>query len=79
MELLARAPENPLNMYRVMAAQEMSQRRDLLLGAAAVALPFASQAQAWPDAAQVLNRIRQLVAANLVLGLLVVLAAVSAR
>ena len=30
-ELLARAPENPLNMYRVMAAQEMSQRRELLL------------------------------------------------
>lgn len=31
MELLARAPETPLNMYRVMAAQEMSQRRELLL------------------------------------------------
>jgi uncharacterized protein (DUF58 family) len=31
MELLGRAPENPLNMYRVMAAQEMSQRRELLL------------------------------------------------
>jgi len=31
MELLARAPENPLNMYRVMAVQEMSQRRELLL------------------------------------------------
>lgn len=31
MELLARAPENPLNMYRVMAAQEMLQRRELLL------------------------------------------------
>jgi uncharacterized protein (DUF58 family) len=31
MELLARVPENPLNMYRVMAAQEMSQRRELLL------------------------------------------------
>jgi uncharacterized protein (DUF58 family) len=31
MELLARAPENPFNMYRVMAAQEMSQRRELLL------------------------------------------------
>jgi len=31
MELLARAPENPLNMYRVMAAQEMAQRRELLL------------------------------------------------
>ena len=30
-ELLARSPENPLNMYRVMAAQEMSQRRELLL------------------------------------------------
>jgi uncharacterized protein (DUF58 family) len=31
MDLLARSPENPLNMYRVMAAQEMSQRRELLL------------------------------------------------
>lgn len=31
MELLARTPENPLNMYRVMAAQEMAQRRELLL------------------------------------------------
>ena len=31
LDLLARAPEDPLNMYRVMAAQEMSQRRDLLL------------------------------------------------
>ena len=31
MELLARAPENALHMYRVMAAQEMSQRRELLL------------------------------------------------
>ena len=31
MELLARVPENPLNMYRLMAAQEMSQRRELLL------------------------------------------------
>ena len=31
MQLLAHAPENPLNMYRVMAAQEMSQRRELLL------------------------------------------------
>jgi uncharacterized protein (DUF58 family) len=31
MQLLAHAPENPLNMYRVMAAQEMSQRRQLLL------------------------------------------------
>lgn len=30
-ELLARSPETPLNMYRVMAAQEMSQRRELLL------------------------------------------------
>lgn len=37
------------------------------------------KAQAWPSAAQVLNRIRQLVALNLVLGLLVVLAAMSAR
>jgi len=31
MELLARVPKNPLNMYRVMAAQEMSHRRELLL------------------------------------------------
>lgn len=31
LELLARAPENPLDMYRVMAAQEMSHRRELLL------------------------------------------------
>jgi hypothetical protein len=31
MELLVRTPENPLNMYRVMAAQEMAQRRELLL------------------------------------------------
>ena len=44
-ELLARAPENPLHMYRVMAAQEMSQRRELLLrrlreqGAFALELP----------------------------------------
>lgn len=37
------------------------------------------QAQAWPEAAQALNRIRQRVALNLVLGALVVLAAVSAR
>jgi len=43
--LLARAPENPLNMYRVMAAEEMAQRRNLLLrrlreqGAFAVELP----------------------------------------
>ena len=36
-------------------------------------------AQEWPDAAQALNRIRQRVALNLVLGALVVLAAVSAR
>ena len=36
-------------------------------------------ASAWPAAAQTLNRIRQLVAFNLALGLLVVLAAVSAR
>ncbi len=36
-------------------------------------------ASAWAPAAQVLNRIRQLVALNLALGLLVVLAAVSAR
>ena len=36
-------------------------------------------AQAWPEAAQALNRIRQRVAFNLVLGALVVLAAVSAR
>ena len=45
MELLARAPENALHMYRVMAAQEMSQRRELLLrrlreqGAFALELP----------------------------------------
>ncbi len=44
-DLLARAPENPLNMYRVMAAQEMSQRRELLLrrlheqGALALEIP----------------------------------------
>ena len=31
LHLLARAPETPLDMYRVMAAQEMSQRRELLL------------------------------------------------
>jgi uncharacterized protein (DUF58 family) len=31
LDLLARAPETPLDMYRVMAAQEMSQRRELLL------------------------------------------------
>jgi len=31
MELLARVPKNPLNMYRVMAAQEISHRRELLL------------------------------------------------
>lgn len=37
------------------------------------------KAQDWPGAAQALNRIRQLVAFNLVLGLLVVLSAVSAR
>ena len=37
------------------------------------------KAQAWPIAGEALNRIRQLVALNLVLGLLVVLAAVSAR
>ena len=37
------------------------------------------KAQAWPNAARALNRIRQLVAVNLVLGFLVVLAAVSAR
>ena len=37
------------------------------------------KAQAWPSAAEVLNRIRQLVALNLILGFLVVLAAVSAR
>ncbi|GAA0766469.1 hypothetical protein GCM10009107_54660 [Ideonella azotifigens] len=36
-------------------------------------------ASAWPAAAQVLNRIRQLVALNLALGVLVVVAAVSAR
>jgi len=36
-------------------------------------------ASAWPAAAQTLNRIRQLVAFNLALGVLVVLAAVSAR
>lgn len=36
-------------------------------------------AHEWPSAAAVLNRIRQLVAINLVLGVLVVLAAVSAR
>lgn len=36
-------------------------------------------AQAWPAAAQVLNAIRRLVALNLTLGLLAVLAAVSAR
>jgi uncharacterized protein (DUF58 family) len=45
MDLLARAPESSLNMYRVMAAQEMSQRRELLLrrlreqGAFALELP----------------------------------------
>ena len=37
------------------------------------------KASAWPSAGQTLNRIRQLVALNLVLGFLVVLAAVSAR
>ncbi len=37
------------------------------------------QASAWPAAAQVLNRMRQGVALNLVLGVLVVVAAVSAR
>ncbi|MDO8959599.1 MAG: CopD family protein, partial [Rhodocyclaceae bacterium] len=36
-------------------------------------------ASAWPAAAQTLNRIRQLVALNLWLGVLVVVAAVSAR
>ena len=36
-------------------------------------------ASAWPAAAQTLNRIRQMVALNLALGLAVVLAAVSAR
>jgi uncharacterized membrane protein len=36
-------------------------------------------ASAWPAAAQVLNRIRQLVALNLALGVLAVVAAVSAR
>jgi uncharacterized membrane protein len=36
-------------------------------------------AQAWPSAAEALNRIRRLVALNLVLGLCVVAAAVSAR
>ena len=43
------------------------------------ALRVHCKAQAWPDAGQVLNRIRQMVALNLVLGLLVVVAAVSAR
>jgi uncharacterized membrane protein len=43
------------------------------------ALQSHCRAQAWPEAAQALNRIRQLVALNLVLGSLVVLAAVSAR
>jgi uncharacterized membrane protein len=37
------------------------------------------EASAWPAAAQVLTRIRQLVAANLVLGLLTIAAAVAAR
>ncbi|MDE2615312.1 MAG: CopD family protein, partial [Burkholderiales bacterium] len=36
-------------------------------------------ASTWPAAAQVLNAIRQLVALNLALGVIVVLAAVSAR
>lgn len=36
-------------------------------------------ASAWPAAAQILNRIRRMVAINLALGLAVVLAAVSAR
>jgi uncharacterized protein (DUF58 family) len=43
--LLERAPDNPMNMYRLMAAQEMAQRRELLLrrlreqGAFALELP----------------------------------------
>lgn len=37
------------------------------------------QGAAWPDAAQVLNRIRQLVMFNLALGVIVVIAAAAAR
>ena len=37
------------------------------------------QAATWPAAGKTLNRIRQMVAVNLVLGVLVVMAAVSAR
>ncbi len=68
------------NMYGDILSDEASELAGSLGLAASINAGDAHcMAQAWPDAAQALNRIRQRVALNLVLGALVVLAAVSAR